>query len=51
MSEPTPKPEQTPAERFHDAMKRIVSVPKEEIQRREEQYRKQRAGEQKPQEA
>jgi hypothetical protein len=36
-------PKQTDSFRFLEAMKRIVSVPKAEINRREAEYRKQRA--------
>ena len=37
------KTETKEGERFVEAMKRIVSVPKAEIERREAQYRKMRA--------
>jgi len=32
----------TPAEKFREAMKKILSVPKAEILRREDEYKKQR---------
>lgn len=35
--------ESKPAEKFRDAMKQILSVSKEEILRREDEYKKERA--------
>jgi hypothetical protein len=41
MTEPgTPQP--TPFEKFHGALRKIVSVPKAEIDRREKEYKKAR---------
>lgn len=37
------EPAGTEFERFRDAMKQIISVPKEEIDRREAEYQKERA--------
>lgn len=42
-----PNPQSTARERFMAAMRKILTVPKEEILRREEEYRKAR-GKQKP---
>ncbi len=40
----TPPPiESTPFEKFRDFAKRVISVPKSEIDRREAEYQKQRA--------
>lgn len=41
MSDAAPS-QPTPAEKFRNAMKQILSVPKAEILRREEEYKKQR---------
>jgi hypothetical protein len=46
MSE-TAKPEQHPFERFREAMKKLVKVPKAEILRRESEYRERRKAERK----
>jgi hypothetical protein len=43
----TAKPEPHPFERFREALKQIVSVPREEILRREAEYKKQRKAERK----
>lgn len=41
------KPEQSEAERFVDFTRKIMSVPKEEIDKRAEEYHKQRIAERK----
>ena len=38
----TAKPEPAPFEKFREAMKHILTVPKAEVLRREEEYRKAR---------
>ncbi|MEI9895878.1 MAG: hypothetical protein WDN28_18885 [Chthoniobacter sp.] len=43
MSDQPAPAEPTPEQRFRDALKKIVDVPKDEILRREEEYRRQRA--------
>ncbi len=37
------EPEPSPAEKFRQFAKRVLSVPKAEIERREQQYQKERA--------
>jgi hypothetical protein len=44
--EPAPR-EEKPSERFVAAMKKIVSIPKQELRRREAEYQKQRSEKQK----
>lgn len=40
----TAKPDPTPFEKFQQFAKKVLSVPKAEIERREKEYQKQRAG-------
>ena len=47
MSESAAQPDPTPAQRFQNAMKQILSVSKPEILRREAEYREQRKAEKK----
>lgn len=47
MNNPKPISESTPLERFTEAMRHIMAVPKSEVEKRSKEYRKQRRAQRK----